>query len=101
VARFDPKQIDGRVQALVDFGHASGGEDFNASVTVAAPWVRADSIITCTVDTKATPDHSGEDALAEGLRAYPSNIVPGIGFDILVSAPDGTWGRYYVNASGV
>lgn len=101
MAKINPKQIDGSVQALVDFGFASGGQGDTAIVTVAAPWVRAASIVTCTVDTKVTPDHSGEDAIVEELKAYPSNLVPGVGLDIMAVAPNGTWGRYYVNASGV
>jgi hypothetical protein len=86
------------LQAVVEFSNPSGPEETTAIVTVAAPWVTADSKILCNPFGGATPDHGAEDAMAEGLSAYATNIVPGVGFDIQVYAPNGTWGKYLVNA---
>lgn len=90
-----------KVQATVDFGFASGGEDTVASVTVSAAWVTASSVILCTPLGINTADHSPDDVAVEGLTAYASNLVVGVGFDIIVSAPNGTWGRYLINAVGI
>lgn len=89
------------VQAEVNFGFPSGLEGDTATVTsVAAPWVTGTSIIVCTPQAVATPDHDPEDYAAEGLVSYAENIVAGVGFDIIAYAPQGTWGRYYVSATG-
>lgn len=96
----DPKQVKGRAQVQVDFGFTPGVEETITSATVAAPWVRADSVIACSVSLQTTADHSGEDAAIEGLQAYPGNLVPGTSFDVTVYAPEGTWGRYLVNTQG-
>lgn len=98
MAKIHPKQIDGRFQAVVDFGFASGGEGDTAKVTVTTPIVRSDSMIVCSVDMASTLDHSGEDAAVEGIHVYPSNIVSGVSFDLVAVAPFGTWGKFLVNA---
>lgn len=88
------------VQVTVDFGFASGNEDFNATVTVSAPWVGADSRIICLPSGIATTDHDPEDYAMEGITAYPANIIPGVSFDIIVSARNGTFGTYIINVIG-
>jgi hypothetical protein len=89
------------VQAEVDFGFPSGLEGDTATVTsVPATWVTSTSIIVCTPQAVATPDHDPEDYAIEGLVAYAENIVDGVGFDIIAYAPQGTWGRYYISATG-
>lgn len=88
------------VQAYLDFAHASGGESDTASVTVAAPWVTADSPVICTPAGQVTTDHDPEDAALELLQVYASNRVPGVGFDITAYAPHGTWGRHLITATG-
>ncbi|MGB8216224.1 MAG: hypothetical protein WCE94_02890 [Candidatus Methanoperedens sp.] len=88
------------VQVTVDFGFATGNEDFNATVTVSAPWVGADSRIICLPSGIATVDHDPEDYAVEGITAYPANIIPGVGFDIIVSAKNGTFGTYIINVIG-
>ncbi len=80
------------VQITVDFGFASGNEDFNAIVTVPAPWIRADSRIICLPSGIATVHHDPEDYAVEGIMAYPANIIPGVGLDIIASAKNGTFG---------
>ena len=88
-------------QAVVDFGFASGGEGDTATVTVSAAWVTTSSVIVVTPNATATADHDPDDYAIEGIVAYPTNIVNGIGFDIIAYAPQGTWGRFNVNAIGV
>ncbi len=88
------------VQVTVDFGFASGNEDFNAIATVPAPWVRADSRLICLPSGIATVDHDPEDYAVEGLTAYTANIIPGVSFDIIASAKNGTFGTYIINVIG-
>ncbi len=88
------------VQVTVDFGFASGNEDFNATVTVSAPWVGADSRLICLPSGIATADHDPEDYAMEGITAYPANIIPGVSFDIIVSTKNGTFGTYIINVIG-
>jgi len=90
-----------RIQVEVDFGPAvNGTEDTVATTPVVATWVTADSIIQCTVSGRTTPDHEEEDAALEGVTAYPIRIAPGVGFDVVASAPNGSWGRYLINITG-
>jgi len=89
------------VTGQVDFGYASGGEGNFATVTVAAAWVTPTSRIICSPLLTATADHDPDDYVLEGLKAYPKNIVNGVGFDIAVEADYATWGKYNVQAIGV
>lgn len=84
-------------QVIVDFGFRDGGEDTTAAASVIADWVTADSVITCLPHPDGTADHSAEDAVLEGLQVYVTYIIPGLGFDLLAAAPNGTWGRYLIN----
>ena|SRR5271168_1076180 len=96
-----PSPVPGNfVQALLDFGFSAGGQGDTATVTVAATWVTSLSIIICGFPAQASPDHDPDDAALEDLTASAGNIVPGVSFDIFAYAPNGTWGRYYVNATG-
>lgn len=95
----DPRLLHS-VQAIADFGHAAGGETDQATVTVAAPWVSSTSVIVCTPAAVANADHDPQDAMFEQIVAYPSNLVVGVGFDIVAYAPHDTWGRYLINARG-
>lgn len=88
------------VDATIDFGFAGGQEGTNASTTVTATWVTSSTTIDCIVLAVDTPDHSAEEAMLEDLEAFATNIVPGVGFDIEVVAPNNTWGRYSVRAVG-
>jgi hypothetical protein len=87
-------------QAQVDFGYDAGGEGDTATVTVTAGWVTAQSIIVCTAAGESTADHGPEDAAAEGIVAYATNLMPGLSFDIIAYAPQDTWGKYLINAEG-
>lgn len=86
------------VQATVDFGFPTGGEGDVAVVTVAALWVQAESIIVCSPAGVSTADHDPQDAVAEGITAQATNVVQGVSFDVQAEAPNGSWGRYVINA---
>lgn len=88
----------------VDFGFqiANEGDDAIATVT-GQDWVAADSIIICSAAMVATADHDPDDVWAERIVAYATNIVPGVGFDIVAtSANEGgrTFGKYIINIVG-
>lgn len=89
------------LQVLVDFGFSAGNEGDIARTTVTGlTWVLSNSIIICGGAAIPTPDHSGDDMIAEGIVAYAENLVAGVGFDVVAYAPQNTWGRYYINAIG-
>ena len=88
------------VQVTVDFGFVSGNEDFNAIATVPAQWIRVDSRLICLPSGIATVHHDAEDYAVEGITAYLANIIPGVSFDIIVSAKNGTFGTYIINVIG-
>jgi hypothetical protein len=90
------------LQVTVDFGFSSGNEGDIARVTVTGQsWVTSGSVILANVFAGTTSDHSPDDAIAEGLVAFIENIVAGVGFDVVVYAPQNSWGRYLVNITGV
>jgi hypothetical protein len=89
------------LQVLVDFGFSVANEGDIARTTVTGlTWVTANSIILCNPFAGATPDHTADDAIVEGLVAYAENIVAGVGFDVVAYAPNNTWGRYLINVTG-
>jgi hypothetical protein len=89
------------IQVEVDFGFASGNEGDIARTTVTGEtWVSPTSVIVCNPFAGPTPDHSGDEVIAEGLVAYAENLVTGVGFDVVAYAPSGTWGRYFINVIG-
>lgn len=81
-------------QVQLNFGAFTGPQRNLASMTVAAPWVEADSIIICSPGAGSTVDHDPEDVVIESIQARALNIVPGVSFDIYAYAPGGTNGRY-------
>jgi hypothetical protein len=86
------------VSGTIDFGWSTGGEGEMASVTLSASGVTVTSQIICQINAVRTADHDPDDVAIEGLMAYPANIVAGVGFDCVVCAPAGTWGRYGIVA---
>lgn len=89
------------LQVEVDFGFSAGNEGDIARFTVTGQsWVTVSSVILCNPFGGATPDHSPDDAIVEGLVAYAENIVAGVGFDVVAYAPQNTWGRYLINVTG-
>jgi hypothetical protein len=86
--------------ATVNFG--TPREDGTATVTVTGQsWVTTDAIITATAPAVASADHDPDDAAVEGLTCHVGNIVAGTGFDITVSAREGTWGRFTIHWMGI
>lgn len=45
----------------------------------------------------ATSDHDPEDYALESLIPYATNFQNGVGFDIMVRAPNLTWGQYIIS----
>ncbi len=84
----------------VNFNCVGGGEDSVAYASVAAAWVTADTVIVCNPAPVATAEHEPLDAAVEGISAYAYRITPGVGFDLVATAANGTWGRYLISAVG-
>ena len=88
-----------KVTAIVNFNNPDGPEDTTASVVVGGlSWVNANSVFVCTFSGTTSNHEEPDDAMVEGLTACVGDIVPGVGFTIFASAPNGTWGRYNVTA---
>lgn len=83
------------VLTQVDFGATETGY---ASVSVAAPTMVGGEFILVSPYAAATTDHDPDDYAVEGVTAYPTAAVAGVGFDIIASAPNGTWGKYAIYA---
>lgn len=83
----------------VDFGAAISSTEATTTVTGQA-WVTASSRILVTAGGEATADHDPEDALIEGVTAIATNIVAGVGFDVIAHSPDGSSGTYRLWAVG-
>lgn len=88
------------VTAEVNFGFPAGGEDFIATTTVPVNWVASGAALFCTPAAMSSADHDPEDAAVEGISAYVSTIRAGVSFDIVATAPRGTWGRYKITVVG-
>jgi hypothetical protein len=88
-----------KVTAFLTFNNPNGPEETTAVTTVTGlSWITIQSVITVTF-AGTTDDHeSPDDAQVEGLTACIGNLVPGVGFDIFGTAPNGTWGTYQVTA---
>jgi len=86
------------VAAEVDFGAA---EAPSATVTVSASWVTSSTKLVAAPFAVATADHDPDDYAAEGITAMATNIVDGVGFDVIAQAPNGTWGKYVIHTIGV
>jgi hypothetical protein len=82
---------------LVDFGLS---EETLAVVFVPAPWVSASHTLTPTPSVLQPSSHDTEDVLAEELKYVCADVSPGVGFNLYVSAPNGTWGQYYFDVVG-
>lgn len=88
-----------KVIAFVNFNNPDGPEDTTTSVTVGGlSWVNQNSVFVCTFSGTTSDHEEPDDAMVEGLTAYVGDIVPGVGFTIFASAPNGTWGHYQVSA---
>ena len=75
-------------------------ESFATTSVTGQSWVTANSYIICKCLGLTSEDHDAEDAIVEGVRFETYNIVPGVGFDIIGHAPEGTYGKYKINCLG-
>lgn len=87
----------------VDFGAPQ--EDGLATATVTGQtWAASLATMTylCVCDA-ATVDHGSpaEEFGLEGMVASVQNVVPGVGFDLVVGAPRGTWGSWSFRVVGL
>lgn len=82
-----------KMTSTLDFGHPLGEGD-TASLTVSAPWVASESRIICLPSPAASADHSTDESLVEDIHFSAVNLVPGVSFDVVAHAPNGTWGRH-------
>lgn len=87
--------------AELNFGYLAGGFGDTATTTVSASWVDVNSVIQIQLSGIASADHDPEDGILEEITAIPINIVPGVSFDIMAYAPNGTWGRFEFNFIGL
>lgn len=90
-----------RAEVLVNFLSSPANEASLVTTAVTASWVSPAMLLVCSVSGRATSDHDPEDGVLEGILASASNISAGVGFDLITSAPRGTWGSYYINVLGV
>lgn len=81
----------------IDFGATP---DTTATATVAAAWVAAGTKIILRPQGD-TADHTAEDALIEEVEAVATNLVAGVGFDVIAHSPLGSTGQYRFAAVGV
>ena len=67
-----------------------------ATITITDTAITTTSYPSVSMYAITTTDHDSDDYIAENLSAYVTNIVNGVSFDIAVSAPNLTWGKYKV-----
>lgn len=92
----------------LDFGgSAEDGEADMARTTVTGcPWVEADTAFCPTLFGRAADDAAEggageEDILLMDSRLRVCGVVPGVGFDVLMHVPEGTFGTFVVHVIGV
>ena len=79
---------------LVDFGDFPVNEDTTASATVNVAYLPNAYLIAVPVEGA---DHTADEIAAENVTATIGNVVYGVSFDIVLSAPNGASGKFYVN----
>jgi hypothetical protein len=72
-------------------------ENDMAVATVLDSTITSTDIFLCTISHVATADHDYEDAAIERIVASVMNIKPGIGYDVVATAQNNSWGKYKVN----
>jgi hypothetical protein len=83
-------------QATVDFG-AVTTENSIARVTVNTGSVSTGSIVMVSPAGVATATHDPDDYQWDNISGYVSNIVNGVSFDLIATAPNGSFGTYVFN----
>lgn len=85
------------VAFTVDFGAT---DETTATDNIAAAWVGASTVLVIK-PMGDTADHTAEEALVEGISAVATNVVAGVGFDVIAYSPLGSIGQYRFVAVGV
>ena len=86
-------------QVTVNFGSGPAEDANTPAVAVVDTGVSATTKPVCSPSAVATADHDPDDYVAEGVMAYATNIQAGVGFDVVGSCRDQTWGQYVVNVT--
>ena len=84
----------------VGYGRLGATDETTATDNIAAAWVGASTVLVIKADGR-TVDHTAEEALVEGISAVATNIVAGVGFDVIAYSPLGSIGQYRFVAVGV
>lgn len=92
--------IEHVMEVVVDFG-TTGSSDMAKTTVTGQTWVTAHSHIVPVIKGKSVAVDDEEDALLDQVSCCIANIQPGIGFDVLAHAPEGTYGTYLVHLRGV
>jgi hypothetical protein len=72
-------------------------EENFSSVTVNSPYIYLDKIVsTCILPMTSSNHESLDDFKVENINLNISNIIDGVSFDIILNAPNNTWGMYNV-----
>ena len=82
-------------KTTVDFGAIPGGSNAKTTVT-GQGGILAGSLVEAWIAYADSVDHSADEHAVEILRIVAGNIVPGVGFDIIVSVTDSIGGQYGV-----
>ena len=83
-------------QSQIDFG-LNNQEDSYAKSTITDTNVKSTSAVIISIAGTSTIDHDPDDYQWDNISAYSTNIVDGIGFDIIGVAPNGSFGKYNIN----
>jgi len=91
-------------QVMVDFGNLQTGipllEDTTAATTALASWVTPGTVFSA-VPTGGLDHPDADEAAAEGITISVGNIEPGVSFDVIAQAPNGSWGQYLVDVIAI
>ena len=86
--------------SAIQFGVVSIPEYYCTKTITGQSWVEQSSFIECRISGMTSDDHTAEDAVLDQVKFDINNIVPGVGFDIVAHAPEGTYGKYNIRCFG-
>lgn len=85
-----------------NFGSQVGFEETEASTTVTGlTWVTSASVVIAVLSPNQTGGETQEDGYIQDIFAVVANLVPGVGFDVIASAPGGAQGNFTFDCLGV
>lgn len=85
-------------QFVVDFGQLPKEDTVIQSTITGQSWVTSGTILAG--NAVAGQDHTEDEVACEAPVVTFGNIVSGIGFDVVVSSPNGSSGKFLVNVMG-